>query len=297
MTPLFNQALIADITSENFTDVVLLGSQRFPVALVFWSETHPESMQLLAAWEAVAAQYPGKLIVGKVEVTKQLELTNRLGASGKLPLCKIVHKQSFVALQDSYHSQSVCADLLHEFLELDPAEEKHLNAIDAMVEGDYARAETLLREAINLFSDNPEFHLDLIDAFLKQRKLTDAQTLFNGLPQEVQESAKGRYFKGMLYFVEQLQSAPPIADLPTQLAKTPNKEKVLLPLAHYFIASDHTEQAVQALLKAFQLELAQDIAPPLSEARADLIRLFSMLEGFQPDQVKRYRQMMQSLLV
>ncbi|QKI89646.1 tetratricopeptide repeat protein [Thiomicrorhabdus xiamenensis] len=286
------QAMIADINQENFSELVAFASKRHPVALVFWSDKNTDSLQMKEAWEALAQQFAGKIILAKLNVDQENELAKKLGFE-QLPLCKMVKDEAFIAEQNQWSDKAACEALLHEVVPQDPSEAKREQAINAIRHGDFVQAERLMLEAIELNNNHPELHLDLLDIFLKQGKNQAAETLFQQLPESIQHSPRGKYFGGIFYFADKANQGPDINTVQNTLAENPDDPQALYAIACILMLNGRIEQGLQALLKRLQIESAAGIDKQAQEA---LVQAFNMLAPFKPELVKTYRRQMQNIL-
>jgi putative thioredoxin len=72
-----SEAFIADINDENFQGLVVDASIRIPVLVLFWHPDHAESVQSVDLWVSLAEKYPGKFVLGRLNIDDQVMLASQ----------------------------------------------------------------------------------------------------------------------------------------------------------------------------------------------------------------------------
>ena len=96
----FTRILMIDITLENFEAVVVAASMQTPVLVDFWAPWCGYCRRIGPAVDALAAEYAGKVAVGKVNVDEQPELAEQF---------KVMTIPSLFVFQNGEHGEAIIA--------------------------------------------------------------------------------------------------------------------------------------------------------------------------------------------
>ncbi len=283
--------MIVDITSENFQEIVIQNSQQLPVLVDFWSPNCGPCMQIMPQLEALAQELAEQFILAKVNTEEQPELAEHFQIRS-IPSFKVFKDGQVVAELVGAQPIADIKTLLEPYLKADLSEELRQQAQEAFLAENYDQVVSLLGQAAQANPNNYLVHLDLVKMYLHTGNLTQAQNLFNKLPEEAQTSPQGKPLNMLMEFGKIVHESAPVIEIQASLKENPNDAASLYGLVGYLMINHAYEEAMQTLLKLFMVE--RDFKEGI--AQKTLINIFSALQEDQPELVKSYRRKLQGLL-
>ncbi|HHT00102.1 MAG TPA: tetratricopeptide repeat protein [Thiomicrospira sp.] len=286
-----SEAMIVNVTINNFQEMVMQNSKRLPVLINFWSPLNEQSKLANTILEKLAEEMAGKFILAKVLYEQQTEIVEKLAVPNP-PFYKLIKDANIVTEQAGLLSESAYREMLNAHIEEAPSEILRKQAGLAFADGEYDQAIQLLGEAAKTDPNNFKIHLDLVQMYLHTGHLDKAKNLFEKLPEEAQKDPQGKELDGILYFSEAIAQVSDIQAIQAALAEDPNDCHALHALAGYLILNGQVENALQTLFKLFTIDRTyQD-----GLAQKSIIKAFEMLTAKAPELVTAYRRKFQSLL-
>jgi len=227
---------ITEVTSENFK-YLMDTSYEVPVLVDFWAEWCQPCKVLMPILAALAEEYEGKFLLGKLNTEQEPELASHFGIRS-IPTVKLFRDGQPVdefmgALPDS---------AVREFLG------RHLpRESDALV--------VQAREC------------------LAGGDAKGAQAALDSLPPDEPERPEVASLRKRLYFEQQVAGAPPVAELEAKLAANRDDLDTLLQLALRRVTEQDYPAAMELLLQLMQADRSfGDDA-----GRNNLLKVFEML--------------------
>lgn len=285
------QAMIADITKDNFQEVVLQNSTQLPVLIDFWSPNCPACSQILPQLEALAQKWAGRFILAKINTESQSELADQFQIKS-IPSFKIIHHGKLIGDFQGAEALKDIKATLEPILKPDESETLRLQAQEAFHQKDYDQVIALLAQAAQANPNNYRVHLDLIKMYLHTGNLEQGQALFNKLPEEAQTSPEGRPLGMLMTFGKIVDQAAPLADIQAALQANPNDCDALYGVTGYLMINHAYEDAMKMLLKLFMTQ--RDYQDGI--AQKTLIQIFEALQESHPQLVNTYRRQLQNQL-
>lgn len=292
--------MIADINQVNFSELVVQASEKYPVALLFWQKSDPASLEALQIWQNLAHKYPGKFILGKLDIGQEKTLADKFKIK-QTPFLKLVIKGTAAGEMLAPFTQKASETLITSRFEENPSDSLRQQAKQLAQQGKIEDAINCLFEANQLNPDNMPVHFDIIDCYLRQGKTGMALEHFNGLPISAQKSANGKYFQAIFYFSDLANQGPDINEvqqtLQTSDLKTPEGLSALYQFASLLILNGKAEAALQSLLKILHVTSQnEDLVQFKTQAQQSMIQALNLMTLQAPELAKNYRRKMQSLL-
>ncbi|MDG4812163.1 thioredoxin [Hydrogenovibrio sp. 3SP14C1] len=285
------EAMIIDVTQDNFDEMVLNNSMHVPVLVDFWAPWCGPCKQVMPILEKLAHDLAGRFILAKVNTEEQQELAAKYQIRS-IPSFKIFHQGQEVQELQGAQPASAFRDALEPYLKSDLSEDLRQQAQQAFSAGEYDHAIKLLGEASQANPNNYRIHLDLAKMYFQSGHLDKAETLMEKLPDEAKHSKEGKSLQALFKFTQIVANADDIETVQKTLQNDPNNAEALYHLAGYLMLHNHPEKAMSCLLKLFS------VAPDYQDgvAKKTLIEIFEMLQDDHPELVKAYRRQLQNLL-
>ncbi|WP_321276521.1 tetratricopeptide repeat protein [Thiomicrorhabdus indica] len=283
--------MIADITPENFQTSVIEMSEKIPVLLDFWAPWCRPCKQVMPMLEALTQEYAGRFFLAKVNTEEQQELSSHFSIQS-IPSFKVVVDGKIVEEMQGAQPISEFKKLLEKYMPADETEELRSQANVLKQEGKFDEALEVLAQASQQNPHNFGIHFDLIEVFLLQEKLSEAKSLFEQLPDEVQTSPAGKSSQQQITLAYELQGAPSLDEIEQQLISKPKDPDLLQAKSKLHLAHQQYEEAFQNLMILFQVD--RNFSD--GYARKTLLEQFENLKSSHPALVNEYRRKFQALL-
>lgn len=278
---------IFEVNQDNFSQVVLHGSQQVPVLVDFWAEwCGPCKMQLPVLLQLVE-EHQGKFIVAKVNTDEQRALVEANGIRS-LPTLRLYHQGQMVVEQLGAQTAASLRAMLAPYLARD-SDAASTAARQTYAAGDVDEALTQMRAVLDADPDNHAARLDYARWNLQQGKLDEAKISIAALPADQQDAAT--LLSAQLGFAELAQGAAARPALEQALTSDASDHPARLQLAARLVLEEQYEAAMEQLLEL----LRRDRRFGDEAARKGLIRIFALL-GEEDERVKPYRRKLFNLL-
>ena len=281
----------ADISVENFQQAVIDNSEQVPVLMDFWAPWCGPCKQVMPMLDAYCEEMAGRFFLAKVNTEEQQELSSHFNIQS-IPSFKVVVKGKIVEELQGAHPLSAFKELLEKYMPKDESEELRAQAKELVAQNNFAEALKLLAQASQINPNNFKIHLDIVEIYLQQGDLDDAQRLLEQLPQPIQESPLGKTLIKKAALAKQMAKGPSLAEIEAALEQNPNDTEKLEALSQIHMATGDYEFAMQTLLRLFSADrnYKDDFA------RKTLLELFELLKESHTDLVNTYRRRFQALL-
>lgn len=193
---------LQSVSESTFKDQVLEASRQQPVLVDFWAAWCGPCRTLGPILERVAATLAGRLTVLKVDTEAEPGLAAQFQIRS-IPAVILFRDGQVVSQFVGVQPEQAIVSWLTPFLPR-PASGLGVQAMAARQSGDMARARELLAQ---ILGDNPadqDSRQDLVDVLLEQGEPAAARETFRTLPDERQQSERGRGQQARLDFSDEL---------------------------------------------------------------------------------------------
>ena len=279
---------IIDITSENYEQVVLLGSRQVPVLVDFWASWCQPCQMLMPLLAKLADEYRGAFILAKVNTEEQQEIAAQFGIRS-IPTVKLFRDGGPV---DEFMGALPEAQI-REFLDRHLPRESDgsiAQAHELLLRGDAAGAVRLLTDALASDPANSRVTLALAQAQASTGDIDAAEATLDSLPATEQDKPEIQGLRGQLFFDRIVLDAPPPEVLSQTLATSADDSLARYQLAAHQVVANDVAGAIENLLQLMQ----KDRKFGDDAARKALLKLFDMFADHP--EITRYRARMFNLL-
>ena len=279
---------IAEVTADNYQQIVIEGSVQVPVLVDFWADWCQPCKVLMPMLAKLADEYQGKFILAKINTEQQQELASQFGIRS-IPTVKLFRNGQLV---DEF-SGALPEEQVRLFLDQHiPRESDHAvaQAQQLLLQEDPDAALALLAQAQ---ADDPANHnisIALAQTFAAMGDAESAETVLHKLPQEIQEREDVVQLLRHLHFDSLSKGMPEQAELERRLAADENDSEARFQLATLKINDQEYEPALELLLTLMRKDREYDE----DAARKTMLQVFELL-GDDP-LAARYRSKMMSLI-
>ena len=286
-----NEAYIFEVTEKTFPSAVIENSSKIPVLVAFigvWSE---HCMSIDTIFSSLANEFPGAFIFAKVDIDeqpglrKQYEIENVptiiLFQNGKARRAELgaLNEQEARALLAELNIQHE-SDLLRA-----QARAKH-------IEGETPAAIMLLAQAIQQHPGNTRVAMDMIQIFIDINELSNAEGLYNKLPERDRTSEQGKSLNDQLLFAQAAARTDGFETLQLRVTENPNDLSSRFDLAVCLIAQHDGKQAMDHLLNI----LKQDATFKEGAAKEMMIATIRIFKPNHPDIAQEYQRKLNNLI-
>lgn len=247
-----DNTLVFDVVgAEQFEQLVVQNSFDQPVLVDFWAQWCAPCKVLMPILEKITTGYQGELLLTKVDCDIDQEIVARLGIKS-LPTVVLFKDGKPVDGFTGAQSEADIRTLLSKYVAepAQPAVDPLLSAQELFEQGEFAQAETLLKELLSGDDQQPAALVLFARCLVERGALADAEAVLNSVKDDEQKHAIAAV-RAQLAFLRQAVDLPDIADLKTRLAKNAEDDEAVLQLSIQQLARQSYEPALDNLLKLF----------------------------------------------
>jgi len=278
-----------EITRDNFEKEVIEASHRVPVVIDFWAPWCAPCRALKPILEKLAEAYQGRFILAKLNTDELPELAQQFGIRGIPNVKAVINGQLASEFTGAIPEANVRAFI--EQLLPGEAEQLRLKAQEAVRDGDFEKAESLLSDALAKEPGLAAARLDLAELLVARQAYSEADIQLNGLAENARDGERYEALASKIAVWKNAQSLPSTAELLEALELAPNDHDLLLKLAERYTADGDFEAALEALIEVVE----SDRGPQREAARKAMVQVFT-LAADQGDLVGLYRRRLATAL-
>jgi putative thioredoxin len=242
--------------------------------------------------EKLAEAYEGRFILAKLNTDELPELAQQFGIRG-IPNVKAVVDGKLAGEFTGAIPESKVRAFLDQLLPGE-AEKLRLAAQNAVRDGDFEKAESLLQDALAKQADLHAGRLDLADLLVARQAFSEAELLLADLPEAERESDAAQRVQALeakIAVWKNGQSLPSTSELLEALERTPGDFSLRLKLAERLMADGDFEATLDVLIDVVETDRGEH----REQARKAMIQVFGLAEG-EGDLVGRYRRRLAAAL-
>ncbi len=282
-------AFAREITSADFDQVVIQGSQEAPVLVDFWAPWCGPCRALTPVLEKLAAEYKGKFLLAKVNSDENPDLAREYAIRSIPNVKAFVNGQVADEFLGALPESAVRAFI--ERVLPTPGELMRREAAAQAAAGDQQRALALLGTAADLEPDNGAIQADRIGMLLDLGRVPEARAVASALgPLATQDSHVAQALARLQLADTDAEHIDP-AELEARVRSNPGDLDARLRLAKLYAGQQRYEPALDQLLEITR----RDRSFGDDAGRKTMLAIFDLLEN-QDELVGRYRRLLASTL-
>jgi len=285
------EALIFEVSKNNFNTSVVLNSHKLPVVVEFMGAWSGPCIQMEDTLRYLATEYKGQFVFAKVDVNEQPELMKEYNVEN-VPTIKIFKDGEVVRTEEGLLEESELKDILKVYGIFHQSDDTRELARQKHISGETLEAITLLTKAIQQDPGNTRIAMDMVQIFLDINELEQAKSLFNRLPEKDRTSNTGKTLFGQLTIKDFAAKTDGKAALTEQLLSSPDNYDAMFDLSLCLIADHDYKQALDHLFNIFEQ------SPEYKEGAAKemIINISNILSENEPDLSQEIRRRLGSSL-
>jgi putative thioredoxin len=277
-----------EITSADFDQVVIQGSQQAPVLVDFWAPWCGPCRALTPVLEKLAGEYKGKFLLVKVNSDENLDLAREYGIRSIPNVKAFVNGQVVDEFLGALPESAVRA-FIDRVLPT-PAELIRREAVAQAAAGDQERALALLGAAADLEPKNDAVQADRIGLLIDLGRVPEARAVASALgPLSAQDPRVAQALARLQLADADDRSDP--AELEARVLSNPDDLDARLRLAKLYAGQQRYEPALEQLLEITR----RDRGFGDEAGRKTMLAIFDLLKN-QNELVSRYRKLLASTL-
>ena len=285
------QSYIFELSASSFSASAVQNSFQLPVLVEFMAVWSGPCVLMADRLAALADEFAGDFVFAKVDIDEQQALREQYQVEN-VPTLVVLRNGEEVRREVGELPDPELRALLREFGVFRASDEQREQARQLHMAGDTHGAVMLLTQAIKADPSNTRIALDMVQIFVDMGELTQAQALFDRLPEAERTADTGKSLLAQIKFASLAAQTDSLDRLQAHVEANPHDSGARFDLAIRQVAGHAPDEAMDQL---FQIQQAD---PGFRDGAArEMISLLSnMLAASDPEAASAYRRRLANLL-
>ena len=268
--------VMADVTREDFSRLVLEQSGKIPVLVDFWAAWCGPCQTLMPLLAKLAGEYQGRFFLAKVNSDEQQQLSSQYGVRS-LPTVKLFRNGQVVDEFMGAQPESAIRQFLDKHLPR-PSDADLQQALALEEQGQREQALVQLAAVMDADPANEAAGLHYVRMLLASGNARDADAVLHALPASARQTPQGETLRAQLDFACIVDDAPDAEALLTLLQGDAGNSLARYQLAAWQVLTGKHEDA----LENFLLIVQRDRQFQEDAGRKTMLTLFKLLGNDHP---------------
>ena len=244
---------IIEVTSENFVELVIKGSEKLPIVVDFWAPWCGPCKQLTPILEKVVKSSSDKVTLVKINIDENQQIAAQLRIQSIPTVYAFKEKQIVNAFQGILPEKKIV-----EFIEKCLGSKINEDFSDfyekvkfQISENKFEETKDVLLEFISKNPDEIKATSAYLECLIELKQFEEVNEFIQSLEKEVQDKDEIKQLVKKLEIIKSNMGGPNIEELITELNKKPNDISLIIEIADKYFSMQKYDESMEILLKNY----------------------------------------------